>query len=462
MEPPREYLLPFHQQGFFELGGVAGVPSGINLRYWFLDFLGIDSSIGASVNHDLSFTADLLYENIEITRTDFMHLRLFFGGGMLLGTDDGGFTSSLRIPVGLSMPFRNSPVNFSFYCAPSFVIKPESDLGLNFGFAARYNFGTASIDRDKLQARLDSANSGLNESRRRLEGLNSSLNQTLNELDKTRNELSSARGNLQSTKENLDSAREKLLSTRNELDQTRGKLDRTSEELVSTKTKLDTTESALSSVKKELDDSREQLDSAKKDLAQTKRELDDREKTFREKQAELDILKNIAHNAYSGEKREQEEKRIAGEQKDLDRQKKDFNKKKDQYQEKQKSQETSYLKFKERCEGRRGVINEEGYCTCRKHETWNTDKSSCVCVKGYRLNRSSDQCDPCEIIDYYGNCATQCKKDERMVRLTSGPHAYVCAKRCSGANETWSERKGQCVCGDGYDRDGSGACVKRR
>jgi multidrug resistance efflux pump len=441
IESPGKYLLPFHQRGFFELGGVAGVPSGINLRYWFLDFLGIDSSIGASVNHDLSFTADLIYEDIEITRTDFMHLRLFFGGGTLLGTDNGSFTASLRVPVGISMPFRNSPVNFSLYCAPSFGIKPESDLGLNFGFAARYNFGTASIDRKNLQARLDAANRGLNESRKRLEGLNSSLDQTLAELDRTRDELSSARGNLQSTKENLDSAREKLLSTRNELDQTRGKLDRTSEELVSTRTKLDTTESALSSIKKELDDSREQLDSTKKDLVQTKRELDDRENTFREKQAELDILKDIARNAYSGERREREESRIADEQSDLDRQKKDFDKEKDQYREKRKSQEASYLKFKERCEGRRGIINEEGYCTCRKHETWNTDKSSCVCVKGYRLNSSTDQCDPCEIIDYYGNALPGAKG-----RTHGAPHlrspCIRMRKTLSGAHETWSDRKG--------------------
>ena len=453
---------PFHQKGFFELGGVAGMPSGINVRYWFTDFLGIDSAIGASINRDFAWTMDLLYENIELTSNDTMRLRFFFGGGTLLGTDDHDFTVSLRVPLGLSMPFENTPVNLSIYAAPSMTIKPESSFDVNFGIAARYNFGTASEIKNGYEARLAAAYNGLEESRHQLDSLNNSLNQTISELDRTRNELDSARGHLQSTRQNLDSTRERLMATKGELDQTRGKLDQTQQELATTKVKLDTTESTLSSIKKELDDAKEKLDVTKNELEQTKKELDDREKTFREKQAELDILKNIARNAYTGEKRKEEEKKIADQQAELDRQKKEFEEKKDQWKEKNRTREAQYIKFKERCEARRGVINEEGYCSCRQHETWNSDRSSCVCIRGYSLNRSSDRCEPCETVDYYGNCVTRCKSDEKRVRLGSGPHTYVCVKRCSGKNETWSERRGECVCEDGYYRNSSGACVKRR
>ena len=42
-------LYPFSQKGNFELGGVAGMPSGINARWWIADIFGIDFTLGSTI-----------------------------------------------------------------------------------------------------------------------------------------------------------------------------------------------------------------------------------------------------------------------------------------------------------------------------------------------------------------------------------------------------------------------------
>ncbi|PKL36077.1 MAG: hypothetical protein CVV44_17810 [Spirochaetae bacterium HGW-Spirochaetae-1] len=448
----------FSQKGSFELGGVAGMPSGLNTRYWFTDYLGIDSALGATISKDFAFTTDLLYEPFNLYGDSSMSLLFFFGGGFLLGTDEGDFRAALRLPVGLDLPLRNYPVNFSLYAAPVMIMTPHTAFDINFGLAARFNFGTYSTIRQSQAStsrELMAVRRGLGETRDKLD-------QAIEALGKAREELGSTKGDLDGTREMLKKTEGDLSSAKNRLDQTEDELGSVKTRLSDTKDALDTTRGQLVSMQKELDDTKVQLDVTKKDLDNAKKNLDDRESDMARKQAELDIMKTISRNAYSGENKKVHDEKLEKEQKNLDREMEEFKKEKEGWEEKKKNQQAKFIKFKERCEARRGFINEDGYCTCRAHETWNSDQSTCVCVKGYRLNTKTDRCDPCEIIGFDGACTAGCRNDEAMVPMKSGPHKFVCVKRCRSEHETWSKRKGTCVCEDGYYRDNTGKCVPRR
>ena len=115
--------------------------------------------------------------------------------------------------------------------------------------------------------------------------------------------------------------------------------------------------------------------------------------------------------------------------------------------------------LKKKCADRGGIIDENGYCTCPENQEWDPRTDTCVCVKGYYRNSPGERCRPCEVIKQSGECAGgDCGNSEQKVRLTKGPHKYVCVKRCSKSNELWSNRKGECVCRDGYYRSADGEC----
>ncbi len=470
----------FAQKGTFELGGIMGVPSGLNMRYWFTDSIGIDSSLGASVQKDLYATMDLLYERFELHSSELYRFRFFFGLGALIGREDGSMSTNLRIPLGFSMPFKKYPVNLSLYAAPAFVLSPDRKMDANFGFAVRYNFSTASSLNKKhriLEERFRSTSDELGDTRKyltssleevenlkgRLGRTETNLRHTKGRLSKTETELSRTKGELLSKADELAKTKSQLESIETELDSTKTSLSKTKTSLDKTKTILSTTEKELVSVKQKFDTAKENLDDVKSRLDSAQKALDERSTELTYKQAELNTLKNIIREGYTGSEKKEEEEKLKKKQEELDRKKLELEEEKQNLLEKVNKQKTLYSALKTRCEARRGILNEEGYCTCRTHEEWNSDRSKCVCVKGYSLNEKTNTCEPCRIIDYYGRCAESgCRSDEKQVRLRKGPHSFVCVKRCRGTNEFWSSKKNKCVCKDGYYRNSSGICVPRR
>ena len=139
-----------------------------------------------------------------------------------------------------------------------------------------------------------------------------------------------------------------------------------------------------------------------------------------------------------------------------------FKKQKETWEKEHVTQQKKREKLTVECAARRGIINEYGYCDCREHEQWNSDRSACVCVRGYSLNRATDRCEPCDLVNTYGACTDACRADEKKVRSWKGPNKYICVKKCSKNNEVWSDRKNTCVCKDGYSRDEKGECVPRK
>lgn len=462
----------FSQEGFFEIGGILGMPSGLNSRYWITDSFGLDFSLGSTLNRDFLISFDLLFEPFALYRAQDHSVRFFIGAGTLSGYVDKGQYWSLRAPVGLSMPFTAYPVAFSLYVAPSLVPVPDSGFDVNWGIAARYNFGIASrmAERERtlnseykaLLDRHDQMNDQLNKTK-------SDLDKTIDDLKKTRGELDTAKGELAITKGDMGKTIDRLTMTRNELEDTRTRLSMTKESLDSAAGELSDAKSRLNSardqiviMRKELDTVKNELDSTREELGRAKKRIDDRESDLREKQAELANARNFIKEALTGLQKEQEEKKLEKQQEQLNREAEALRKEKDVWQKEHEKQKISRERLKSECESRRGIINEDGYCDCRPHEQWNSDRSACVCVKGYQLNRATDRCEPCETVKFNGDCVEGCGPDEGRVTLAKGPHKFVCVKRCTKSNEVWSDRKNTCVCRDGFYRDPSGECVPRR
>ena len=99
--PEKHY---FMQKGNCELGGVLGMPSGLNLRYWFVDPFGFDFTIGSTIKRDFIVTFDLLFEFFDLYSSPSLHLRFFFGAGTLVGYQDHGLISNVRIRSGYPCP----------------------------------------------------------------------------------------------------------------------------------------------------------------------------------------------------------------------------------------------------------------------------------------------------------------------------------------------------------------------
>ncbi len=460
---PESY--PFTQKGNFEIGGVVGTPSGLDMRYWITDAFGLDISVGAALNGDLYYSFDLLYEFHELYRLAGMRIRVFTGVGSLGGYRNDETYRNLRIPVGLSMPFSRYPITLSVFVAPALEIAPGSKAALNYGIAARFNFGLSSRIREReadMKWRVITLKDNYDRVKEKLDATGSELDKAIGELNKTRGELGSTRGQLDKTIGSLMGVKEELAATGRELATARKKLDTTVGELESTKGRLGQATEQMQSMKKELDTAKTQLDDARMELNRAKKEHDDRETELAIKQAELDSAKAILKTELEGKEKTAEEKRLAAKQEVLDREMEKIKKERASWKTESRRQAEKRESLRTRCEARRGIINEDGYCDCREHEQWNSDRSACECVKGYRLNSRTDRCEPCKILSYRGACVDRCADDERMVPRSKGSDTYVCVKKCVKPNEAWSERKGSCVCKEGYYRDDAGECVPRR
>lgn len=232
---------PYSQAGSFELGGILGVPSGLNSRYWITDQYGIELSLGTSPDRDFMFSLDFLFELIEMYRADDHSLRLYTGAGTLAGYISDENYINFRVPLGLTMPFTSYPVTFSAYIAPAVVFKPETSLSTNWGFAARYNFNIASgiAARNKqLGHDLYETNKRYDDITRRLDRTTNELDSAISELKKSRDELDTTKSELSSKKEEFEQAITKLTATRDELDDTKSRLTKTRESLDSASIEL--------------------------------------------------------------------------------------------------------------------------------------------------------------------------------------------------------------------------------
>lgn len=128
----------------FGAGIIIGEPSGASLKYWFNDTLAIDGAVGWSShdNTDLYVHSDALWHNFDLIPVSQGRLPLYFGvGGLMRIRDDNEDNQfGIRVPVGLSYMFENSPIDVFVEIAPAIDVSPKVQGEVTGGIGIRYWF----------------------------------------------------------------------------------------------------------------------------------------------------------------------------------------------------------------------------------------------------------------------------------------------------------------------------------
>lgn len=126
------------------LGLALGQPSGITLKAWFNDDTALDVLVGEMWDYDgwrhgdLFFSVDLLAHPATLTEGGAARLDFYIGGGVNAWLESADF--AVEMPLGLSLMFREVPVEVFLEAAPMVVF--ISDPGFTGGgsLGARYYF----------------------------------------------------------------------------------------------------------------------------------------------------------------------------------------------------------------------------------------------------------------------------------------------------------------------------------
>ncbi len=428
----------------FEVGGLLGVPSGFTMRYWYNDLFGLEAITGFSLDTEPLLGVDLLYKPFGMFHAATWNLYFTIGAGFMVSYIGGEPEYIARVPLGFTMPLDNYPVQFTLYGAPAVQINHPDQREIQWGAAVTYSFSRGEYLFEKRQQSLYK-NWKLESE---VEGLKSGLDETKGQLSKTESDLEKTRG--------------KLSDTENEMNSIKSELDTTKKEISHLQANLSDTKGELEAAKSTLGEFKTRLDTARDELNRTRQKLDEKDRELKQNQADLDKAKEIMNTALDGRELEEEEARIARKQLQLDRDLKRLAEEKISLKKGNEQELEARSLWNEKCTIRRGVVNSDGECVCRVGETWNADKSACVCIAGYTFDKKTERCEPCPIIDYNGACVSGCDDDENKILMKKGPHKFVCVKKCRGRNELWIKNSGRCGCADGYSYDSNGKCVPRR
>lgn len=127
----------------FEAGLVLGEPTGASLKYWFNDTLAVDSALGWSFHRetDLYLHGDVLWHKFDLFRVPEGELPLYFGvGARVKFRDNNDDRVGIRLPVGVTYLFANTPVSLFIEVAPIIDFTPSTQGGFTAGIGARYRF----------------------------------------------------------------------------------------------------------------------------------------------------------------------------------------------------------------------------------------------------------------------------------------------------------------------------------
>lgn len=135
------------------MGVILGEPTGISIKGWNSYSSAIDGAVAWSLegNDKVHIHADYLFHDFSVVDVKKGQLPFYYGiGARVLFRNEGNLDDKfgVRIPVGLSYLFANSPLEFFIETVPILDLTPDTELDFNGGIGLRFYIGHDSR-RDK-------------------------------------------------------------------------------------------------------------------------------------------------------------------------------------------------------------------------------------------------------------------------------------------------------------------------
>lgn len=135
------------------IGLIAGEPSGLSMKWWFSELTAIDLAAAWSFSENDSFQlhADYLVHDYTIATHPKWRGKtpVYYGGGLRIKErDDRGNSRrnndetlvGIRVPVGISYLFPESPVDLFAEFVPTMDVAPRTRLDIGAAIGIRYYF----------------------------------------------------------------------------------------------------------------------------------------------------------------------------------------------------------------------------------------------------------------------------------------------------------------------------------
>lgn len=129
------------QESGFGAGVFLGEPLGLTVKQWLSPDTAIDGGIGYSFRGDerAQVHGDYLWHKFNLFPYPFDKSPLYFGGGLRLKFADG-YRFGFRVPVGVSFPIHNQPLDVFAEVAPILDVAPGLRFDFNLGVGVRMWF----------------------------------------------------------------------------------------------------------------------------------------------------------------------------------------------------------------------------------------------------------------------------------------------------------------------------------
>jgi len=129
------------QDSGFGLGVILGEPTGISFKGWLNHKTALDCGIAWSFtkNESFHFHADYLFHSFNVFKSKKGKSLLYYGiGGRVKTTTKS--TIGIRIPVGFSYLFKETPLDIFIELAPLMDLSPKTQFWFTGGVGIRYYF----------------------------------------------------------------------------------------------------------------------------------------------------------------------------------------------------------------------------------------------------------------------------------------------------------------------------------
>lgn len=128
--------------GNLGLGVIAGEPTGVSMKVWTTNRTAVDGAVAWSFDDAIHMHGDYLWHFFDRVDVDEGYLPLYVGIGARAQIEDGGGDEfGLRIPLGVSYLFEDTPIDLFAEVAPVMNLAPDTDLEAEAGIGLRYFFG---------------------------------------------------------------------------------------------------------------------------------------------------------------------------------------------------------------------------------------------------------------------------------------------------------------------------------